>query len=88
MNNQNESLNWEKWKKVLGTALDKSRNVGLSDKIIESSVKKIGDFIAMAAEPENESEKLLLNLWKTATKEEKKVIARLLIKMIDGSNES
>lgn len=86
MNDSKESFNWEKWKKVLGTALNTGRNVGLSDKTIESSAKRIGDFLAMTTQPDSESERLLLNLWKNATNEEKKVIAGLLIKMIDSSN--
>ena len=81
----NNNLNWEKWKKILGTAINAGRNVGLSDEIIESSAKRIGDFLSITTQPDSESERLLLNLWKNATNEEKKVISRLLIKMVDDN---
>lgn len=87
MNNKHKNdFNLQKLKKMLGKTINAGRNIGLSDEIIESSAKKIGDLVALITHPDSESEKLILNLWKNADNEEKKVLSRLLIRMIDNNN--
>lgn len=84
--NSESNFNWEKWKGILGTAIVTGKKVGMSDEGIEKTAKRIGDFLALTAEPESESERLMLNFWKIADTEERKVLARMIIKLVSKND--
>lgn len=84
MNNKStNNINWLKLRKKLGDVINSSKNIGLSDGAIESATRKIGDFLAVTVEPDSESEKLIFNLWKNASNEEKKVLTKLFLKALE-----
>jgi hypothetical protein len=72
---------WEKWRKNLRRAVTVGKQVGMSDQEIEALATQIGDFLAEKVCPATPEEELLKEMWNIGEPEERKVIARLMIKM-------
>jgi hypothetical protein len=75
--------NWHDWKKTLGKAVDLGETVGMSDKTITHLSEKVGTYLSNHVEPHNDEEKLLKEMWDTADEEDRKVLAKLVVKMVD-----
>jgi hypothetical protein len=75
--------NWHDWKKALGKAVDLGETVGMSDKTITNLSEKVGTYLSNHVEPHNDEEKLLKEMWDTADEEDRKVLAKLVVKMVD-----
>jgi hypothetical protein len=76
--------NWHNWKDALGTAVDAGETVGLSDKTINKIAEKAGTFLSNNVNPANDEERLLKELWDAADDTERKVLARLVVKISDN----
>ena len=74
---------WVTWRKTLGEALQKGRSMGLSEETIQNLATKMGDFLAEKVCPETKEEELLKTLWDVGSPEERKVLASLLIKIVE-----
>jgi hypothetical protein len=86
LKNVNVLQDWDKWKIALSKAVNFSENIGISEEIIDGIAFNVGSFLSAIVDPENREERLLHELWKVGTKEEKKVLARLIVKLV--KNES
>jgi hypothetical protein len=75
--------NWYDWKKTLGKAVDLGETVGMSDKTITNLSEKVGTYLSNHVDPHNDEEKLLKEMWDTANEEDRKVLAKLVVKMVD-----
>ena len=75
--------NWHKWKEVLGKTVDLGETVGLSDKTINNLAERVGTFLANNADPANDEERLLSELWDAANEDDRKVLAKLVVKIAD-----
>jgi hypothetical protein len=75
--------NWHDWKKTLGKAVDLGETVGMSDKTITNLSEKVGTYLSNHVDPHNDEEKLLKEMWDTANEEDRKVLAKLVVKMVD-----
>jgi hypothetical protein len=74
---------FDKWKQFLNERVDQAEKAGMSDEIITKLAVQIGDFLANRIDPENKEERVLKELWDVGTEEERKVIARLMIKLVN-----
>jgi hypothetical protein len=74
---------WEKWKETLGKAVNLGTTVGMNESTINSIAFKIGNMLTAAVDPENREERLLQQLWKIGDEEERKVLARLIVKLVE-----
>jgi hypothetical protein len=75
--------NWNDWKKTLGKAVDLGETVGMSDKTITNMAEKVGTYLSNNVDPRNDEERLLKQMWDAASEEDKKVLAKLVVKIAD-----
>lgn len=75
--------NWGDFKDTLGKAVDLGETVGLSDKTITNAAEKIGTYLSNNVNPRNDEEKLLKELWDAAGGEDRKILAKLIVKISD-----
>jgi len=72
---------WEQWRNNLRRAVSVGKTVGMSDGEIEGLATQIGDFLAEKVCPATPEEELLKEMWAAAEPEERKTLARLMVKM-------
>jgi len=75
---------WEKWKKTLSKAVNMGEAVGMSEKTIDNIAYRVGNFLSSSVDPENKEERLLQELWKVGGDEERKVLAKLIVNMVQA----
>lgn len=75
--------NWHNWKKTLGKAVDLGETVGVSDKTITNMAEKVGTYLSNNVAPHNDEERLLKEMWDAANEEDRKVLAKLVVKIAD-----
>ena len=74
---------YDKWKQFLGERVQNARSAGMNDTTIQNLAKDIGDFLATKVDPKNDEERVLKELWAVADESEKKVMAGLMMKLVD-----
>lgn len=74
---------WTKWKDTLAKAVHLGEAVGMNDITIDKIAYKIGNFLTAAVDPENREERLLQELWKVADESERKVLAKLIVNLVE-----
>lgn len=74
---------FEKWKQFLSERVSQAEKTGMSDELINKLAYQIGDFLANHVDPENVQERLLKDLWDVASDEEQRVLAKLMVKLVD-----
>ncbi|HZG86776.1 DUF3243 domain-containing protein [Paenibacillus sp.] len=74
---------YDKWKQFLGERVQNARSAGMSDSTIQNLAKDIGDFLATKVDPKNDEERVLKELWAVADENEKKMMAGLMMKLVD-----
>jgi len=77
--------NIDKWRQFLGERVEKAKSLGMSEKAISDLAVQIGEFLADKVDPQNEEERMLKELWDVADADEKKAIARLMVKWASQS---
>lgn len=76
---------FEKWKTFLESRVEQAKKAGMSDEAIAQIAYQIGNFLAEKVDPENREERLLKELWDVATEDERKTLARVIIKFVEHS---
>jgi len=74
---------FDKWKAFLAERVNQAQAAGLSDETISKLAFQIGEFLNEKVDPKNEEERILKLLWDVGTDEERKTIARLMVKLVD-----
>lgn len=83
--NKVESFNkWTKWKETLAKAVNLGEAVGMSEETIDKVAYRIGSFLSAAVDPENREQRLLKELWKVGSDEDRKTLAKLIVKMVES----
>ena len=59
------------------------QSIGLSEGTIDKIAFKIGNMLTAAVDPENREERLLQELWKVGDDEDRKVLSKLIVKMLE-----
>lgn len=78
-----DTLNhWDKWKATLGNAVNVGQKVGLSENTIDGIATKVGDFLSANVDPENREQRVLQELWRSGSDEDRKSLARMLVNMV------
>ncbi len=75
-------IDTKKWKQKLNKAIDFSHKSNIPDSILEKIAKSIISFTVSTTSPDTESEKLFYDMWKNADKDERKILAKTLIRLI------
>ncbi|BFH63795.1 DUF3243 domain-containing protein [Paenibacillus azoreducens] len=73
--------NFDTWKKFLGERVVQAEKMGMSEETITNLAYEIGDFLEAKVDPQNSSNRALKELWDVGNKEERRTIARLMIKL-------
>lgn len=75
--------NFETWKKFLGERVAAAKNMGLSEDVISKLAFEIGEFLHNKIDPQNDEERILKQLWDVGDESERKVIARMMVKLTE-----
>jgi len=82
--NQTETFNhWEKWKETLAKTVSLAETIGMSERSIDKIALKIGTFLSARIDPENREQRLLQELWRVADDNERAVLAKLVVNMLE-----
>ncbi|KWX76245.1 DUF3243 domain-containing protein [Paenibacillus jilunlii] len=73
--------NFEDFRAYLGKRIQLAQKIGLGEEQLAAAAEKIADYLAAHEEPRNSEEKLLLELWKAGSKEERHQLAHMLVKL-------
>lgn len=76
--------NFSNFKSYLKDQLARGQKLGLSDDLLAKGAKFVADHLAKNEEPKNREQKVLQELWKVAEEDEKKTLAKLLVKMVQS----
>ncbi len=74
---------WHDWKKTLGRAVNAAELMGMSNKQINKSAYRLGEFFAKNFDPGNREQRLLKELWEVGAEEEKSALASMIAKLAD-----
>ncbi|MCR8630743.1 MULTISPECIES: DUF3243 domain-containing protein [Paenibacillus] len=73
---------FDRWKEFLNERVQQAENAGMKDETINKLAVQIGEFLSDKVDPENQEERVLKELWDVADENEKKTIARLMVKLV------
>lgn len=77
---------WSKWKKTLAKAVNVGDAIGLEENTIDKTAYMVGNVLSSAVDPENREERVLKELWKAGNKEDRKILAKLVVNMVREDN--
>ncbi|MEF3304898.1 DUF3243 domain-containing protein [Paenibacillus sp. GYB003] len=73
---------FERWKEFLSERVEQAHKAGMSDETISKIAAQVGEFLADKIDPENKEERVLKELWDVADEQEKRAIARCMVKLV------
>lgn len=73
---------FDRWKQFLNERIDRAEQVGMKEETINKLAFQIGEFLADKVDPENKEERVLKELWDVADEQEKRTIAKLMVKLV------
>jgi hypothetical protein len=73
---------FDRWKQFLNERIDQAEKAGMKEETINKLAFQIGEFLSDKVDPENKEERVLKELWDVADEQEKKVIAKLMVKLV------
>jgi len=73
---------FDRWKEFLGDRVNQAEQSGMSEETISKLAVRIGEFLSDKVDPENNEERVLKDLWDVADEQEKKTIAKLMMKLV------
>ncbi|MCZ8512302.1 DUF3243 domain-containing protein [Paenibacillus filicis] len=76
---------FDRWKEFLGDRVEQAEKSGMSEETMSKLAFEIGEFLANKVDPKNNEERVLKDLWDAGDEQEKKVMARLMIKLAKNS---
>ncbi|MEC0246151.1 DUF3243 domain-containing protein [Paenibacillus chitinolyticus] len=74
---------FDRWKEFLAERVDQAERAGVNDEKISKLAFQIGEFLSDKVDPENREERLLKELWDAGDENERKVMARLMVKLVN-----
>ncbi|MCM3746944.1 DUF3243 domain-containing protein [Paenibacillus pasadenensis] len=85
---KNEILSsFTEFKSYLGNRIDLARRIGVNDEQLALAAEKVAGYLAEHEEPRNSEEKLLQELWKVGKDEERHMLAHMLVRLSQETNE-
>jgi hypothetical protein len=77
---------FQDWKEFLHNRVEQAEALGFSRDTINTWAYRIGDYLAKNVQPKNTQEKVLRDLWGVATEEEQRMLAGLMVKLVEKSS--
>jgi hypothetical protein len=76
---------FERWKEFLGERVEQAEHAGMSDETVTKLAFQIGEFLSDKVDPENKEERILKELWDSGDEQERKVLAKLMVKLVKNN---
>jgi hypothetical protein len=73
---------FDEFKEYLGKRIKLAESIGLGEEQMAVIAQKVADYLASREEPRNSEEKLLQELWKAGTEEERHKLAHMLVHLV------
>jgi len=77
--------NFSRFKQYLAEKVEIGESLGLSEEKLAKTTEIVANYLAKHEEPRNREEKILMELWKSGTKEEQNTLAHMLLEMVRKS---
>jgi hypothetical protein len=77
--------NYDNWKEFLGERVNQAKKIGLNDESISKLAFEIGSFLDNKVDPKNDEQRVLKEIWDVGNEEERKTIARLMVKLAENN---
>ncbi|MBT2708428.1 DUF3243 domain-containing protein [Bacillus sp. ISL-47] len=74
--------NFDEFKEYLSGKVSMGKKMGMGEEQLANTAQKVGDYLASKEDPRNREEKLLQELWKVGTEEEKHKLSHMLVKLV------
>lgn len=74
--------NFNRFKQYLADKIEIGENLGLSDEKLAKTTELVANYLAKHEEPRNREENLLMELWKSGSKEEQHMLSHMLLEMV------
>jgi hypothetical protein len=75
--------NFQDWKDFLHQRVNQAENLGMDRESINDLAYQLGNYLAKDVAPQNVQERLLKDLWDVANEEEQRMMAGLMVKLVD-----
>lgn len=76
---------FDHWKHFLGDRVVAAKRIGLTEETINKLAFEIGEFLDKQVNPQNDEERVLKELWDVGNEEERKTIAKLMVKLAENN---
>ncbi len=76
---------WGKWRENIRKRIYLAHKFGIPDETIQAIAVRVGDFLSRKASPVIKEEKLLQEMWSVADLDERRTIAKLMLRMFSHS---
>lgn len=73
------------WKSFLGERVKEAKKAGMSEETISKLAFEIGEFLERRVDPKNDEQRVLKELWDVGDEEDRRTIARLMVKWVEKS---
>lgn len=74
---------FDHWKHFLGERVESAKKMGMSEETISKLAYEIGEFLDQKVDPKNDEERVLKELWDVGDTEDRKSIARMMVKLAE-----
>ena len=74
--------NFTQFKQYLAEKVELGENMGLSEEKLAKTTELVANYLAKHENPRNREENVLMELWKSGSKEEQHTLAHMLLKMV------
>jgi hypothetical protein len=74
--------NFNQFKQYLAKKVELGENLGLSEEKLAKTTELVASYLAKHEEPRNREENLLMELWKSGSKEEQHALSHMLLNMV------
>ncbi|MFC4103501.1 DUF3243 domain-containing protein [Paenibacillus xanthanilyticus] len=75
--------NFDTWKQFLSERVEQAKKMGLNEDTISNLAFEIGSFLDERVDPKNDEQRILKEIWDVGNEEERKTIARLMVKLVN-----
>ncbi|NDI33324.1 DUF3243 domain-containing protein [Chengkuizengella sediminis] len=75
---------FDKWKHFLSDRVEQAKKAGMSEDTISKLAFQIGEFLDDKVDPKNSEERLLKELWDVGNDEERKTMAKMMVKLVEN----
>lgn len=74
--------NFNRFKQYLSEKVEMGEKMGLSEEKLAKTTELVANYLANHEEPRNREENLLMELWKSGSKEEQSALSHMLLNMV------